>query len=103
MLLSLLLWSANGRGVAAESGPGESTRPPRLRAGVSQTEITPPIGAPLLGALVASTGVHDPLFARALVIGDGGERAAIVCLDLVGMDLALAREIRALWGTGEEK
>lgn len=69
--------------------------PVRLLAGVGQAEITPPVGAPLVGALVPSTGVHDPLFARALVIGDGAQRAAVVCLDLVGMDFVLADEIRA--------
>jgi len=66
-----------------------------LLAGVGQVEITPPLGAPLVGSLTPSTGIHDPLFARALVIGDGVQRAAIVCLDLVGMDFALADEIRA--------
>jgi hypothetical protein len=65
-----------------------------LAAGVSQTEITPPAAAPLLGCLTANTGTHDPLFAQTLVLSDGTERAAIVCLDLVGMDFGTADEIR---------
>jgi hypothetical protein len=39
--------------------------------------------------------VHDDLYARALVLGDGLRQAAIVCLDLVGLDFTLADEIRA--------
>jgi len=79
----------------AVPGFAEPAGPPRLLAGTSQAEITPPLGTPLLGALVGNTGVHDALFARTLVIGDGAQRAAIVCLDLVGMDFATADEIRA--------
>jgi neutral ceramidase len=64
-------------------------------AGVSEVTITPPVGTPLLGPLQAATGVHDPLCARALVLGDGVERAALVCLDLVGLDFGLADDLRA--------
>jgi hypothetical protein len=63
-------------------------------AGAAETVITPPVGAPLLGTIQRSTGVHDDLYARALVLSDGKERVAIVCLDLIGMDFALADEIR---------
>jgi len=75
--------------VPGASAQGET----RLSAGAGEAEITSPVGAPLLGSLVASTGVHDPLWARALVVGGGRERAAIACLDLVGMDIPLADEI----------
>jgi hypothetical protein len=53
------------------------------------------VGAPLVGPTAPSTGVHDDLFARILVLGDGRRRAAIVCLDLVGQEMALCDEIRA--------
>jgi hypothetical protein len=90
----LLLGAASGSGQQDAGTKGAAVVQSRLRAGASQTDITPPVGAPLLGALVASTGVHDPLFARALVLGDGPDRVAIVCLDLVGMDFSLVDEIR---------
>ena len=64
-------------------------------AGAAETVITPPADTPLLGPQQPATGVHDPLCARALVLGDGLERAAIVCLDLVGLDFALADDLRA--------
>ena len=69
--------------------------PIRLAASAAEAIITPPVGAPLLGPVCPATGVHDDLYARALVLSDGVSSAAVVCLDLVGMDLALAAEVRA--------
>jgi hypothetical protein len=65
-----------------------------MLAGVSQTVITPPIGSPTLGTIQRSTGVHDDLYARALVLDDGQSEVAILSLDLIGMDFELADEIR---------
>ncbi len=67
----------------------------QLAAGVGQSIITPPAGAPLLGPLQPSTGVHDDLFARTLVLTDGSLKTAIIGLDLVGLDTELAADIRA--------
>lgn len=67
----------------------------QLRAGVAEATITPPVGTPLLGVLLPSTGVHDELYARVLVLGDGSTTVALVSLDLVGLDLALAGQLRA--------
>ena len=61
--------------VPRASAQGET----RLSAGAGEAEITSPVGAPLLGSLVASTGVHDPLWARALVVGGGREPAPPSC------------------------
>jgi neutral ceramidase len=44
--------------------------------------------------MAASTGVHDELSVRALVLGDGLHSAAVVCLDLIGLDLGLSQAIR---------
>ena len=63
-------------------------------AGTAEVIITPPVGAPLLGTIQRSTGVHDDLYARALVLSAGKERIAILCFDLIGMDFTLADEIR---------
>jgi hypothetical protein len=38
-------------------------------AGASETVITPPVGVPLIGCIQRSTGVHDDLLARPLVLG----------------------------------
>ena len=66
-----------------------------LRAGVSEVKITPPaVGTFLLGPLEPSTGVHDELFARALVLDDGKKRVAIVTMDLGGLDFTMVQEMR---------
>jgi len=67
-----------------------------LSAGAARTTITPPVGTPAIGTIQRSTGVHDELFARALVLDDGQARVAIVSLDLIGMDFELADAARAV-------
>jgi neutral ceramidase len=69
-----------------------------LLAGAAELVITPPLGAPTLGTIQRSTGVHDDLFARALVLNDGKQKIAILSLDLIGMDFVLADHIRAAIG-----
>ena len=57
-----------------------------LEAGAARIEITPPVGHPMWGYGARhdqpSTGVRDPLYARALVLAAGEARIAIVSLDL---------------------
>jgi hypothetical protein len=57
-----------------------------LHAGAARIDITPPIGVPLWGYGARhdqpSTGVSDPLVARAVVLAAGPTRLAIVSLDL---------------------
>jgi hypothetical protein len=57
-----------------------------LRAGAAVVDITPPTGHAMWGYGArhdaASEGVLDPLKARALVLQAGGERIALVSLDL---------------------
>ena len=57
-----------------------------LRVGVARADITPPIGSRMYGYSARGTnvsaGVHDPLFARAIVLDDGSTRLALVSLDL---------------------
>jgi hypothetical protein len=67
-----------------------------LMAGAAETIITPtPVGTFLIGPLKESTGVHDDLFARALVIFDGTTRVAIVTLDFLGLDFSFHDRIVA--------
>ncbi|MBA2353957.1 MAG: neutral/alkaline non-lysosomal ceramidase N-terminal domain-containing protein [Acidobacteria bacterium] len=60
---------------------------PRLQAGAATTNITPPLGASLVGNWAPSpaTYVHDQLHARCLVLDDGVGRLAIVVVDSLGV------------------
>jgi neutral ceramidase len=55
-----------------------------LLAGAAEVDITPPIGSAMVGALVPrfSTGIDDPLMAKALVLESERVRMAVVALDL---------------------
>jgi neutral ceramidase len=68
-----------------------------LRAGVGRADITPPVGTPLGGYGARkgepSTGVHDPIQAKALVLDDGTTRLAILTTDLVGTDRKMVKRV----------
>ncbi|HAP93554.1 MAG TPA: hypothetical protein DCM26_02880, partial [Desulfotomaculum sp.] len=68
----------------------------RFLAGISKVTITPPVGAPLVDNQRRSTGIHDDLYARVLVLSDGKHKAAIVCLDLEGFDLSWSDHVREM-------
>src|SRR2546427_11598313 len=59
---------------------------PSLRAGIARVEITPTTFGPMYGyanrKCGPGTGVHDPLFAKVLLLEAGGSRMVIVTLDL---------------------
>src|SRR5262245_56934709 len=77
--------------------PMES-RPERLTVGAARVEITPPLSIPYLGYAPRHaffTGVHDPLFARAVVVDDGERRVALVSADSIGF-------ARGLLGPGRD-
>jgi neutral ceramidase len=59
-----------------------------LLVGVAEIDITPPVGTLLAGSLVprTSTGVGNPLCAKAIVLASGGVRLAYVALDLISLD-----------------
>ena len=64
-----------------------------MKAGVASTIITPPVGGWLLGPVARSTGVHDDLYAKVLVLDDGNQAVAILCLDIVGLSHAFNDEL----------
>ncbi|MBV9168784.1 MAG: hypothetical protein JOZ81_01710, partial [Chloroflexi bacterium] len=73
---------------------------PSLMLGAARACITPGPGA-ILSGFVARTepmlGVHDDLFARALVLSDGHTNSApvgVLALDLIGLDTGLVQAIR---------
>ena len=65
-----------------------------MKAGASSRDITPPNPEELGTPVGSSTGVHDPLFLRALVLDDGENTVAIVCFDLVGASIEFCDGMR---------
>src|SRR6185295_72852 len=61
-----------------------------LQVGVAYVDITPPIPFRMHGYFYErlSTGIKDPLYARAIVLQQGKESAAFVFCDLVGIPFA---------------
>ena len=84
-----LLWAIAVRPLAAE-----------FRVGTAKADITPPIGSRMYGygarGTNVSTGVHDPLFAKALVVSDGSVEVALVTLDLGSFGADNTRRVREL-------
>ena len=62
-----------------------------MRIGFSKSDITPPLGTELGGyaGYRPSSGVHDPLYCKAVVLEQGGVRYALAVLDLLCVDEAL--------------
>jgi len=56
-----------------------------LQVGMAQVRITPPLQTPMAGYYHerGAAGVHDDLYARAIVIEEGGVKVALVSLDLI--------------------
>ena len=73
------------------AAPPAASRAAELSAGVARIDITPPLeyGCPLGGygerMSRPAEGVHDRVFAKALVVSDGQQRFALVTLDIVGL------------------
>jgi hypothetical protein len=67
-----------------------------LAAGAATVDITPPVGYRMAGYFNErlSTGVHDPLRAKALVLRQGDQRAALVFCDLIGIPLEVSAPAR---------
>lgn len=67
-----------------------------LKMGVAAVKITPPLGAPMAGYYHgrAADGVHDDLFAKAIVLDDGKTRVAIVACDIVSLSNSVVTQAR---------
>lgn len=67
-------------------------------AGAAQTVITPPQGTPMAGYYSprASAGVHDDLYAKALVLRQGKTSLALVVCDVIHMPAPVAARARQL-------
>jgi hypothetical protein len=91
----LALGAGGGLASDAESAGG-------LEVGFGKADITPEVGDDDRPVYLAgygqgrqATGVHDPLWARAVVLEGGGERVALVSVDLIGVQLELTEAVRA--------
>jgi hypothetical protein len=65
--------------------------------GIASRNITPEPGCQMAGFAARkgpAVGVHDDLYARAMVIDDGSTTAALVTTDLLGIHTSLADEVR---------
>ena len=69
-----------------------------FRAGAATSNITPPIGEPIIGGFVPcpSTHIHDELHARCLILDDGTTKLAFVVCDLLGLQRQVSDEARRL-------
>jgi neutral ceramidase len=68
-----------------------------LSAGFGKVSISPPIGAPLAGFAARQgvcEGIHDDLFARALVIERDGKAVAFVSLDVLAVSSEFVDRVR---------
>ncbi len=68
-----------------------------FKAGAALVNITPPVGIPQRGDARrkdVAQGIHDDLYAQALVLDNGQTTAALVTTDLIGMDRPNTQEIR---------
>ena len=68
-----------------------------LKAGFSKVCISPPKGAPLAGFAAregVSAGIHDDLFARALVLSDEKSALALVSVDLLALPSEFVKRVR---------
>lgn len=87
----------------AEAAPANANadESARLEVAFAHVDITPklerrrPVYIAGYGPNRRATGVHDPLYARAVVMRIGGEKVALVSVDLIGLQLPAVRQIRA--------
>ncbi len=69
-----------------------------FRAGAAKGNITPALGAPIIGGFhdFPSKHVHDDLWVRCLALDDGKTRVAFVVCDLLGIGRGVSEEARRL-------
>ena len=82
-------------GAAAVAALGDSGA---LQAGAAKVDITPPADAALpmsgyAGRKEGFKGIHDHIYARAIVLGDGARQAAIVAWEVIGVPNAVWEEL----------
>lgn len=83
-------------------GFGSTATADDLLVGFGKADITPEVGEDVPPVFLAgyghdrrATGVHDPIWSRAVVLQAGDERIAIASVDLVGVQLEVTEAVRA--------
>ncbi|MCD4699184.1 MAG: hypothetical protein K8R91_01245 [Phycisphaerae bacterium] len=68
-----------------------------FQASAATVDLAPPVGGRLIGFFARvkpSTGAHDPIMARAVMLDNGNSKAVIISCDLLGFEVPVAGEIR---------
>jgi len=67
-----------------------------LQTGIAEVDITPPLGYRMAGYFRErlNTGTHDPLRAKALVLRQGEQQAALIFCDLIAITRDVSRRAR---------
>ncbi len=88
LVLILGLWGMSESFVEADE----------IAVGIATVDITPPRGYRMAGYFNerSNTGMKDPLFAKAMVLRQGKEQAALVFCDLIAIPHAVSERARAL-------
>src|SRR6187431_2549594 len=70
----------------------------KLRGGMAQVNITPPVGCRLAGHFFESisTGIHDSLWAKAMVLQQGKKKFVFVFCDLIGLTPKVSANARLM-------
>lgn len=69
-----------------------------MKAGIGKVDITPAVGIDMggfLGREQPSAGIHDRLYAKALIFAENGEKAVLVSCDLLGLTEGSVQTIRS--------
>jgi len=84
-----------GQKISARRASGRGAQ---LKAGLAVADITPPIGYRMSGYFRErlSTGVSNPLHAKAIVLRQGDVSAAMVFCDIIGLSLDVSSRARRL-------
>jgi len=86
----LVLWASFWAAGGAWIGVNPRASAAELKAGVARVDLTPPLDMPTpLGGYGErmnrpAEGIHDRIFAKALVVSDGKQKFALVTVDIVG-------------------
>lgn len=87
--------------MATWGASAQQTQEAPLQVGLAEIEITPPVGYRMDGYFTErlSTGVKDPLKAKALVFQQGDTKFALVVCDVINVPQSLTSEVRGLAAT----
>lgn len=95
LIVAALLWTA----VGAQGARAAQSARPQLRVGVGRADITPVTGVFKGGwscTCAEAIGQQERLYARAVVIDEGGQKVALVTEDLFALSAGMIRDATAL-------